>query len=76
MLGTIATIRVFVMPNATIRDVLEMQRDIRQYLLDGSWAVDLEDLKQPAGIAPESTTEPVHMRVIDVIDCRVPVNRH
>ena len=56
----------FVMSSATIKDILVMQQEVQRRISDGSWTMDVQDLKQPKDLAPEPAATPLHMRVVIV----------
>jgi len=53
------------MSNATMKDVLAMQREVQRRVADGSWTIDVEELKQPKGLTSEPAAEPLYIRKIE-----------
>jgi hypothetical protein len=52
------------MSSATIQDVLTIQGELCRRAAEGSWTIDVEDLKQPKDLTPEPAAAALHMRVV------------
>lgn len=54
------------MSSATIEDILVMQQEIQRRIWEGSWTMDVQDLKQPKDLTPDTAAKPLDLRVVIV----------
>jgi hypothetical protein len=54
------------MSSPTIDELLDLQREIQREVDEGGYVIDVEELQHPNGLHSDVSTEPLHIRIIEM----------